>query len=103
MADRLERLSSRTASLLNKLGVAGADVTTTETLLETANRRIREARFLAEDTYKSTIERAESSNGTVSDLRKIESQVINPGKDLVSSALEQAKDALSDVLTALPK
>ncbi len=103
LAYRLDRISERVSSLLFNLNKEGVDTTTAETLLETANVRIGTARERSVEAYTKIISRAKNSNGTASDLRTIEKNFINPEKDAVAQSFQEVKDALNNVLTALPR
>lgn len=103
LADRLMKISERLASRLDKMEQSGFDATTALTLLETANNKIEAARTRGEEAADKIVARALDSDGTASDLYKIEKLVINPEKDTVSKAFQEAKDALDDVVLSLPR
>ncbi len=103
LAHRIDRLNERTNSLLLKLGASGTDTTTARMLLETANSKIKEARERSVLAYSKIISSAEESNGTASDLYRLEKNIINPEKEAVAKAFQSAKDSLDNVLKALPQ
>lgn len=101
--DRLEIISGRISSLLDKMSAQGTDTTTAEMLLQSANERLSSARTRASFSYEAIKTRAEQTDGTATDLYKIEKNVIAPEKEAVAKSFQDAKDALADVLASIPK
>lgn len=103
LSDRLEIISGRISSLLDKMSVSGTDTTTAEILLQSANEKLDYARARAELSYENIKTRAKQTDGTASDLYKIERNVIAPEKEAVAESFQEAKDSLIDVLSSIPR